>query len=38
MRQVIVWVTQRPALFRLGGALSVLLGLFLIGLGAVVLR
>ena len=38
MRQVIVWVTQRPALFRLGGVLSVLLGLFLIGLGAVVLR
>lgn len=38
MRQAIVWLTQRPPLFRLAGALHVLLGLFLIGLGAAVLR
>ncbi len=38
MRQAIVWFTQRPALFRLGGALDALLGLFLIALGATVLR
>ena len=38
MRQAIVWITRRPALFRLAGALNALLGLFLIGLGATVLR
>lgn len=38
MRQAIVWFTQRPTLFRLAGALNALLGLFLIGLGATVLR
>lgn len=38
MRQGIVWFTQRPALFRLGGVLNALMGLFLIGLGATVLR
>ena len=38
MRQIIVWCTARPVLFRLGGFLSALLGLFLIGLGATVLR
>lgn len=38
MRQAIVWCTQRPSLFRLAGALDVLLGLFLVGLGAAVLR
>jgi hypothetical protein len=38
MRQAIVWLTQRPPLFRLAGALHALLGLFLIGLGATVLR
>ena len=38
MRQATVWLTQRPALFRLGGALNALLGLFLIGLGATVLN
>ncbi len=38
MRQLIIWITQRPARFRLAGALDVLLGLFLIGLGAAVLR
>ncbi len=38
MRQAIVWLTQRPALFRLAGALDALLGLFLIGLGATALR
>ena len=38
MRQLIVWLTGRPALFRLAGALNALLGLFLIGLGAIVLR
>lgn len=38
MRQAIVWLTQRPTLFRLTGALNALLGLFLIGLGATVLR
>jgi len=38
MRQVIVWVTQRPALFRLAGVLNVLTGLFLVWLGAAVLR
>ena len=38
MRQAIVWITQRPTLFRLAGILDTLLGLFLIGLGATVLR
>jgi hypothetical protein len=38
LRQVIVWATARPALFRFLGALVVLFGLFLIGLGALVLR
>ena len=38
LRQLIVWITQRPAVFRLAGALDALLGLFLIGLGATVLR
>jgi hypothetical protein len=38
MRQAIAWMTARPALFRLGGALNVLLGLFLVALGATVLR
>ncbi len=38
MRQLIVWLTQRPTLFRVGGALDVLLGLMLIALGAAVLR
>ncbi|MEI7901918.1 MAG: hypothetical protein WCK89_16825 [bacterium] len=38
MRKATVWFTQRPVLFRLGGALNALLGLFLIGLGATVLR
>jgi hypothetical protein len=38
MRQAIVWLTQRPALFRLAGALNAVLGLILIGLGAAVLR
>lgn len=38
MRQVIVWITQRSALFRLGGALNVVFGLVLIALGAKVLR
>lgn len=37
MREAIVWLTQRPAIFRLAGALDALLGLFLIGLGATVL-
>ena len=37
LRQAIVWLTQRPALFRLAGALNALLGLLLIGLGATVL-
>ena len=38
MRQAIVWITQRPSLFRLAGVLDALLGLFLVGLGATVLR
>jgi len=38
MRQAIVWFTQRPAFFRLAGLIDALLGLFLIGLGATVLR
>jgi Na+/glutamate symporter len=38
MRQATAWLTARPALFRLAGALNALLGLFLIGLGATVLR
>ena len=38
MRQAIVWFTQRPALFRLGGTINALLGFFLIALGATVLR
>jgi hypothetical protein len=38
LRQAIVWVTARPALFRIGGACNALLGLFLIALGATVLR
>jgi hypothetical protein len=38
MRQAIVWLTQRTALFRLAGACTALFGLFLIVLGAVVLR
>jgi len=38
MRQAIAWITRRPALFRLAGTLNALLGLFLIGLGATVLR
>jgi len=38
MREVIVWLTQRPAVFRLSGALYALLGLVLAGLGATVLR
>lgn len=38
MRQALVWLTQSPARFRLAGVLDVLLGLFLIALGATVLR
>lgn len=38
LRQVIVWLTQRPALFRAACAAGALLGLFLAGLGATVLR
>lgn len=38
MRQVIVWLTQRQPLFRLAGALHMLLGLLLIALGATALR
>lgn len=38
MRQMIVWVTQRPVLFRVAGALDVLAGLVLIGIGAVAVR
>lgn len=38
MRQAIAWFTQRPALFRLAGALNALAGLLLIALGAAALR
>jgi hypothetical protein len=38
MRQVIVWFTQRPGVFRLAGIADVAFGLLLIGLGATVLR
>ena len=38
LRQAVVWVTQRPALFRAAGAAHALLGVFLIALGALVLR
>lgn len=38
LRQAIVWMTQRPGLFRFAGALNTLFGFFLIGLGATVLR
>jgi uncharacterized protein YjeT (DUF2065 family) len=38
MRQAIVWLTARPALFRFAGGLHILLGLAFIGLGAAVLR
>lgn len=38
MRQATVWLTRRQPLFRLAGAANALLGLFLIALGATVLR
>lgn len=38
LRQMAVWLTQRPVIFRLSGALNALLGLFLLALGATVLR
>ena len=38
LRQVIAWATARPAIFRGIGALHILLGIFLISLGALVLR
>ena len=38
LRQAVVWLTERPALFRLSGALNAALGLGLIALGAAVLR
>jgi len=38
LRQLIVWFTQRPAIFRLAGALNTLFGILLIILGATVLR
>lgn len=38
MRQAIEWFTARPALFRLGGVVNILLGLLLIAVGATVLR
>ena len=38
MRQVIVWVTARPLLFRMAGVLHALLGIGLIVLGALILR
>lgn len=38
MRQVVVWLTARPALLRAAGALNLLLGILFIALGAAVLR
>ena len=38
MRQMIVWVTARPALFRVVGVVEAVLGIVLIALGATVLR
>ena len=38
LRQAIAWATARPAIFRSIGALHVLVGVVLIGLGALVLR
>ena len=38
LRQQIVWVTARPALFRAAGIAEVLLGILLLTLGATVLR
>lgn len=38
LRQIIVWITARPTLFRLSGVLDALIGLFIIVLGATVLR
>ena len=38
MRQAIVWFTQRPALFRIGGALNTLIGIILLALGTTVLK
>ncbi len=38
MRQALVWLTQRPAVFRLAGIAHALFGLLLIGLGTTVLK
>jgi len=38
LRQAAVWLTRSPALFRLSGALHILLGLLFVALGATALR